>query len=219
MESNAPLFSESNKFMITPWKNFLSIRNNRIEFIFSLIIISVSLYFYSSFLSFNESREGILLNDPLHNLFKPIDFTYLIFLFIYIPLFLVIILLIKKPEQIIIGLQAYTLLVLIRMAAMYLLPLESPAQMILLKDPFVEFFGPSVPLTKDLFFSGHTATLFLLFLISNKRAIKIFMLIVTFITASLLLLQHVHYTIDILAAPFFTYIAYYIAVKIKNRRS
>ena len=91
---------------------------------------------------------------------------------------------------------------------MYLLPLEPPVKMIILNDPFVEFFGTGQTLTKDLFFSGHTATLFILFLVSEKKIIKTVFLISTIAVAISVLLQHVHYTIDVFAAVFFTYACY-----------
>jgi hypothetical protein len=80
-----------------------------------------------------------------------------------------------------------------------------------LNDPFVDFvgYGKNI-ITKDLFFSGHTSTLFLLFLIARKRALKIFFLAITLAVAMFLLKQHVHYTIDVLAAPVFAWISYRI---------
>ncbi len=46
---------------------------------------------------------------------------------------------------------------------------RAAANMIILNDPLVEFFGTGQTLTKDLFFSGHTATLLILFLVSEKK--------------------------------------------------
>jgi membrane-associated phospholipid phosphatase len=89
--------------------------------------------------------------------------------------------------------------------------------MILLNDPFVQFFGSGDVLTKDLFFSGHTATLFLLFLISEKKYLKIIFLLCTILVGIAVLLQHVHYTIDVLAAPFFAYASYKLAAVINEK--
>jgi membrane-associated phospholipid phosphatase len=88
--------------------------------------------------------------------------------------------------------------------------------MIILNDPFVEFFGTGKTLTKDLFFSGHTATLFILFLVSKKKIIKTVFLISTIAVAISVLLQHVHYTIDVFAAVFFTYACYKLIYKFKS---
>jgi membrane-associated phospholipid phosphatase len=107
-------------------------------------------------------------------------------------------------------LQAYSLLGVIRMAAMYIIPLNPPPDMIPLNDPFVEYFGTGRLLTKDLFFSGHTATLFLLFLTVQSKKLKILFLTCTIALGLSVLLQHVHYSIDVLAAPFFTYTCFHI---------
>ena len=88
---------------------------------------------------------------------------------------------------------------------MYLMPLEAPEKLIVLKDPFVEMFGSGESLTKDLFFSGHTATLFMLFLVVESKRLKYYFWQVQSLLEWQLVLQHVHYVIDVFAAPFFTY--------------
>jgi len=69
------------------------------------------------------------------------------------------------------------------------------------------FYGGKF-LTKDLFFSGHTSIQFLSFLCLQKKSDKVLALISTILVASLVLVQHVHYTIDVLAAPLFTWLSY-----------
>lgn len=192
------------------WKEFLKSKTNKIELGITLILLIVVLTALANFLNFVESRQGVLLRDPILNLFNPIDLTWLIFSLIYLSLFAAIIILLKNPEKLIFAIQVYILMVIIRMAAMYLLPLQPPAKMIILNDPFVEFFGTGQTLTKDLFFSGHTATLLILFLVSEKSISKIIFLISTIIVALAVLIQHVHYTIDVFAALFFTYACYKI---------
>lgn len=190
------------------WKIFLSDKKNKIELIVSLILLAIVLTGLANFVNYIELRTGVILSDPILNLFNPIDLTWIIFGLIYISLIVAIITLIKNPQRLIFALQLYTLMALVRIAAMFLLPLEPPEKIILLRDPFVEFFGSGQTLTKDLFFSGHTATLFILFLVSEKKIIRTIFLISTIVVALCVLLQHVHYTIDVLAALFFTYACY-----------
>ncbi len=109
-------------------------------------------------------------------------------------------------------------MVAVRILSMFLLPLEPPEKMILLKDPFVEFFGSGQTLTKDLFFSGHTATLLILFLVTEKKIIKIIFFVSTIVVAICVLIQHVHYTIDVFAAVFFTYACYKLLLHYKLGR-
>jgi membrane-associated phospholipid phosphatase len=195
------------------WKSFFSNKRNRTEFIITVIVISVVLISFSQFLQFIEQRAGVVLNDPLLNAFNPIDLTWLTFALIYISLTLFLISNIKDPQKVMIALQAYGLMVIFRIIAMYLTPLAAPETSLMLNDPFVQLFGKGQILTKDLFFSGHTGTLFLLFLLSENKTLKIIFLIFTLIVGAAVLLQHVHYSIDVFVAPFFAYGSYKI---IKN---
>jgi len=103
------------------------------------------------------------------------------------------------------------------MVMMFLIPLNPPAEMIPLNDPFVQNFSSGRILTKDLFFSGHTATIFLLFLTSGGKAFKIFFLSATILVGACLLLQHVHYTIDVISAPFFGYLCYRFIYRVQKK--
>lgn len=200
------------------WKEFLSDKKNKVELIVSLILLAIVLTGLANFVNYIELRTGVVLSDPILNLFNPIDLTWIIFGLIYISLIVAIITLIKNPQRLIFALQLYTLMALVRIAAMFLLPLEPPEKIILLRDPFVEFFGSGQTLTKDLFFSGHTATLFILFLVSEKKIIRTIFLISTIVVALCVLLQHVHYTIDVLAALFFTYACYKILLDLDFKK-
>jgi membrane-associated phospholipid phosphatase len=106
-------------------------------------------------------------------------------------------------------------MVAVRIIAMYFMPLNPPSSMIVLNDPLVEYFGTGQTLTKDLFFSGHTATLFILFLISENKIIKKVFMVSTIAVAISVILQHVHYSIDVFAAVFFTYTCYKLLVKVR----
>lgn len=61
-------------------------------------------------------------------------------------------------------------------------------------------------LTKDLFFSGHIATTFLLYLFARRfgKASRVFLALNLF-TLAVVLLAHLHYTIDIIAGYTITY--------------
>ncbi|HCY75350.1 MAG TPA: hypothetical protein DHV28_05475 [Ignavibacteriales bacterium] len=198
------------------WKEFLIVKRNKIELIVTVVLLIIVLTSLANFLKFVEARSGVVLPDPILTLFNPIDLTWLIFILIYLSLIVAIAMLSKNPEQLLFAVQLYTLMVAVRIIAMYLLPLDPPATMIILNDPFVEFFGTGQTLTKDLFFSGHTATLFILFLVSEKKVFKSLFLISTIAVAIAVLLQHVHYTIDVFAAVFFTYACYKIVLKVKT---
>ena len=192
------------------WKNFFQNPSTRTEFVLTIIVLIPLLLTFSQFLLFVEERKGTLLNDPVLSLFNPIDLTWLIFGLIYFSLLLFIYINRKNPVKIMIALQAYGLMVVFRIIAMYLTPFEAPEKLLLLNDPFVQLFGKGDVLTKDLFFSGHTGTLFLLFLLADNKKIKTVFLISTIFVGLAVLLQHVHYSIDVFVAPFIAYGSYRI---------
>ena len=198
------------------WKEFFKEKRNRFELVITLFLLAVVLTSLANFLNYVEARKGVLLPDPLLNLFNPIDLTWLTFALIYVSLIVAIATLSRNPKRLLFAVQLYTLMVAVRILAMYLLPLQPPEKMIILNDPLVEFFGTGQTLTKDLFFSGHTATLLILFLVSEKKIIKTVFLISTITVAIAVLLQHVHYSIDVLAAVFFTYACYRFLQTIKK---
>ncbi|HSP88148.1 MAG TPA: phosphatase PAP2-related protein [Ignavibacteriaceae bacterium] len=197
------------------WSSAFRSSKFKIEFSVTLILLALILTALANFLNFIESRTGTLLNDPILNLFQPIDLTWLTFAIIYVSLLAALIIFAKDPDLLLTAFQSYILLTVFRIAAMYLVPLNPPEKMISLSDPFVEFFGTGQLLTKDLFFSGHTATIFLLFLLTRQKFLRIFFFISTITVALSVLLQHVHYSIDVFAAPFFAYCSFNL---VKNLR-
>ncbi len=210
-----------NKEMIIPgngirWKQIFLNRRLSFELLLSFIIQIIALLALADFLKFVEQREGAVLNDPLLSLFSPLDLTWIIFAVIYACLILALISFTKSPAKITFAFQTYSILIFIRIAAMYAAPFNPPSGMIPLRDPFVEFFGTGMLLTKDLFFSGHTALLFLFFLIEKSKLLKFIFLISAVIAGICLLLQHVHYTLDVIAAPFFSYTVFRLVLKAKQ---
>jgi hypothetical protein len=177
----------------------------------TLVFMVVLLSIFSRFLENVEVRPGVILVDPVLQLLAPRDVTWLTFSLIYLSLLIALASLVRHPRKFLLAIQGYTLLVLFRMACMYLLPLDPPPGMIPLKDPFVEYFvGDGGILTKDLFFSGHTSTMFLLFLTASAPRFRAVFLTFTVMVGFCVLWQHVHYSVDVLAAPFFAYGAYRI---------
>jgi membrane-associated phospholipid phosphatase len=168
----------------------------------------LALFVYRKFLDFAEARPGVVIPDPILNLYNPIDLTWLIFGLIYLCLIIGVVVLVKNPEKLLLAFQTYIAVIIVRIIAMYLVPFEAPEKLIVLKDPFVEMFGSGESLTKDLFFSGHTTTLFMLFLVVESKRLKYVFLISAVVVGVTIVLQHVHYIIDVFAAPFFTYTCY-----------
>lgn len=73
--------------------------------------------------------------------------------------------------------------------------------------------APHLALTKDLFFSGHTATTFLLYLYARPLPkLAVVALVGHVVTVAVVILSHLHYTIDIVGAWAITYSIYRLTV-------
>ncbi len=178
----------------------------------SVVVLVLVLAAFTRFLGHVEARPGVVLADPLLARLRPRDLTWLAFGFIYASLVAGIATLAPHPRRLALGVQAYVVMVLLRMAAMHVTPLDPPPGAIPLQDPMVELLGTGGRmLTRDLFFSGHTATLTLVALTARATRLRLFFAACTAGVAACLLLQAVHYTVDVLAAPAFAFAAYRIA--------
>jgi hypothetical protein len=193
------------------WKQAWQERNFRIQLIASLSVLLLIALLIPHFFIFIQARNGYVLNDPVLQLLVHRDFSLLTFTLIYSAVITAIISFSFYPMLLLRGIQAYCLLLIVRVFCIWLVPLNDPSGMIILNDPFVGYIGyRGAPISKDLFFSGHTSTLFLFFLAAPNRGLKSFFFIITLIVASCILIQHVHYTIDVIAAPFFSWFCYRI---------
>ena len=190
----------------------------RTEFAATIAVLVPVLFALTHFLDWVERRHGVTLQDPVLALFPALNLTWITFLIIYAGIIVGLLVLVQNPRRLLMVFQAYVVMALFRMAAMYLAPLEPPPGIIELRDPFVEFFGGGKTLTRDLFFSGHTSTTFLLFLLIPGKWLRVAYACATLVVGVCVVLQHVHYTFDVVAAPFFAYGAYAIVLGICKRR-
>ena len=200
------------------WLPYLLDKSFRIKFLITLFLLVIILFSLANFLAYNEARPGFSFNDPLLAAFHPVDVTWVTFGLIYLGLIIALSFLTFNPDRMLLALQSYTLIAALRLITIYFLPLNAPIYIIPLKDPFVEYFGGGETLLRDLFFSGHTSTMFLFFLTAKSKKLKTVFLICTILIATCVLIQHVHYTIDVVAAPFFAYTSYRISRLINKRK-
>lgn len=201
------------------WQERLLNRSFRNRFFVTVIILVVVLLSLARFLDYNEELSGFAFKDPLLSLFTPIDVTWFTFGLIYLSLIAALVSISYYPEDFLIAMQSYSLVFFFRFCTIFFLPLDAPSTTISLTDPFVEFFGGGETLHRDLFFSGHVATMFLFYLTSRNKNLKKIFLINTFLVAAAVLVQHVHYTVDVIAAPFFAYTSYKIASFISSYKN
>lgn len=203
--------SESSGF-INNWKDALKIPLFRRHVFFTFAATLFLAFFIHRFFEYIQARSGYILNDPVLNLFTPVDTSAFIFTIMYIAILASLANIMRNPFLFIKGLQAFCMLSFMRICMLYFVPLEPDVSIIPLRDPVVDYlFYNQVLITKDLFFSGHVSTMFLLFLFVRGKQLKAFVFIVTLIVAGLILLQHSHYTIDVVAAPLFAYLSFRLA--------
>jgi hypothetical protein len=187
------------------WKMTWSSQLQRAQLIIgSLLMIIISLML-PSFFNLIQKRDGTLLNDWVLAAIPPHDVSWEIFTVIWGIGFYALWRAIEKPTIYITYLWTFIFITILRVLAISLFPLEPPKGLIVLTDPLTAVFYGRSTITKDLFFSGHTSILFLAFLCLERRWDKILALAGTVIVVCLLLVQHVHYTVDVVAAPIIIY--------------
>lgn len=195
------------------WSQLWSSKSYLAVWVSLLILVLITLKLISVYLIFNENRpNGYLLDDWVLDLLEPANVSVPLFTITWICIFTCLPVALRTPNRSMIVFISILLIGLLRGISLYLFPLMPPEGIIPLRDTFLEgsFYDNQV-LVKDLFFSGHTANLALLTLLVDMKWLKIVLGICTCIVGYLLLKQHVHYTIDIIAAPFAAYLAYYLA--------
>lgn len=153
------------------------------------------------FFEWVQGRQGMELHDPVLAIWKARDVSNLTFTVLYGALAVVIVSVVRSPLRILHGLWAYVFMMVFRMLGMALFTLEPPPGIIPLIDPITQHFYPgSTPFMKDLFFSGHTATLTLMIFLARRGPLRWFAAMCTVAIALSVLVQHVHWTVDVVAA-------------------
>ncbi|MBS1946375.1 MAG: hypothetical protein JST47_01275 [Bacteroidetes bacterium] len=196
------------------WQAAWSFRSFRLQTILGSIALAATFSFFPSFFNYIEKRNGPVLNDWLLSRIEPHDVSVLIFLFVWALALFLLVRMVQQPGIFIVMLWAYMLLSIMRIATISLFALNAPKGLLVMIDPLSNVFYGRTFITKDLFYSGHTSTAFLMFFCLRKKTDKIFAFIASIMIGILLLVQHVHYTIDVLAAPFFAFVCYICAKKI-----
>ncbi|WP_426667473.1 phosphatase PAP2-related protein [Mucilaginibacter sp. McL0603] len=198
------------------WKETWSSSLQRIQLIVGSLLMMIISFMLPPFFNLIQKRDGPVIQDfvlasiPAHNV------SWAIFTVIWGIGFYALWRAIEKPTIYITYLWTFIFITILRVLAITLVPLNPPAGLIVLTDPLTAVFYGRSTITKDLFFSGHTSILFLAFLCLERKWDKILALTGTCIVACLLLVQHVHYTIDIIAAPIIIYPVYRVVKYLLN---
>lgn len=193
------------------WKEEFSTSPKLFRIVSGTAIIAVIISLLPHFFAGIEKRQGIVLNDRLLAMVPPHNVSILIFIIIWGTGALTVIRAVYKPEIYIHYVWTLIFVCIARMICITIVALNPPIGLIPLADPLTGVFYGEASITKDLFFSGHIASVTIVFLCLEKRNDKIIAFIAIFVTAILLVVQHIHYTIDIVASPVITYLCYRFA--------
>jgi len=200
--------------VVSIWKNNWQSTDYRRKLISGLIIISLILISLPFFYQAIEQRNGIKFNDYFLQWLPAYDLSLFIFVTIWSMALLTFHRFKQDPQIFLTFLWGFILINLSRFVAIGLVPLNPPDNLIAIHDPISNYFyGPKF-ITKDLFFSGHTAAMFLMFLCLKKKSDKILTFIATILIGLAVLIQHVHYTMDVFMAPIITYFLWIASRKI-----
>jgi len=190
----------------------------RWQLILAIAVFAIFPWKADDYFQWIQQRDGVVMKDvilaniPAKNVSTPI------FAIIYLSVIYLIVRIIRQPKQFLWFAWAFNLETIMRFASIYWVALNPPEGLVDLHDPIAELFiyGENLAITKDLFFSGHTATMvFVCYFLPLAKERKI-AIALTSVLVILLLVQHVHYSLDILAAPIATWVAIQLARRLLN---
>lgn len=188
-------------------------------FIGSLVFLLLTAFLFNRFLDWHEHRPGITFNDPFFTLFKGQDCSLITFILLYFSIGSFLFTHRKDFYQLSLLAFAYAAVIILRMFSLWLLPFYADWDAVKLNDPFLNtFIYPGNYVARDLFFSGHVAILVLLVLYSDNKKWRWFYILMSVLVGIAVVLQKVHFSIDVVAAPFFAMIAYWSVRKIIDRK-
>lgn len=185
------------------WVSAFQDKRFRNTFIIGLVLLIGFLSLLPFFYPYIESRDGYTLNDWVLNQLQPKDVSVPIFTIVWSAGMLGVYRAMLRPAILIYFFYAYIFFIITRSTCLVFVPLDPPRGIVELRDPLTNIFYGGSFMMRDLFYSGHTAAVVIIYLLLEKRMDKIVLAIAACVLGILLLVQHVHYTIDVLAAvPF-----------------
>ncbi len=187
------------------WKPALQNKDYRARLLTGLVLVVITLSFYPLFFDAIEQRDGIVLNDFFLQKIPSKNVSIPVFSIIWGMGALCIYRISRSPYIALMGAWSFLFLIVSRLISISLFHLDAPPNLIPLVDPIANTFYGGKFITKDLFYSGHTATQFLMFLCLQHKVDKVLAFFSTIAIGVLVLVQHIHYTIDVVTAPLFAW--------------
>ena len=175
-----------------------------------LILLSLLIFIIATFIDYFSgvyvtSTKSVHVPDMILDHIGPYNMKFL-FIWGYIAFFLMLFLypILFHIRTLHIVICQFSLLVMLRAVFVTLTHLQTPPDAIQASFPWI---FQKLNFQNDMFFSGHTAIPFLGFLMFKKQ-IRYFFLFGSFMMGTVVLLAHMHYSIDVFGAFFITYCSY-----------
>lgn len=205
--------STSNVATALRWKDFFRIPGNRGYFWFVMALFAVMFFTVFFTLAYVEQRPGEVIETWARDIFgSPLDFSIGIFTITYFSMIYAIAEHAMRPVTFLRMFTAYAFMQIGKCMLLLAIPLDAPSDILPLSDPVLEtlFYGGNVNL-KDLFFSGHVATVFIAGYFTKRKSMKWIFLVLGILLSFMLAQQRVHYVIDVVAAPLFAWLACWLS--------
>jgi len=161
-------------------------------------------------LRYVEKRHGFVIEDwTLAYFGKPRNFSIGIFVITYFAMVYAIWTNVMRPRSFLHMLITYSFMQLSKCLILLIVPLDPPTDILPLSDPILEtlFYGGNVNL-KDLFYSGHVATVCIAFIYARPKWMKTVFVVLGIALAIMMTQQRVHYVLDVATAPIFVWVAF-----------
>jgi hypothetical protein len=177
---------------------------------FVLLIISLFVNFFAGIYATERASNSV--TDLILSNTKVFDLDGIFVLGSWVLVAFIGLVCAHRPWKAPFVLKSISLFVLIRSVFITLTHIGPfPTEVVINPQSFINYFV----FGGDLFFSGHTGLPFLLALIFwNEKRLRNIFIFASLLFGAVVLLAHLHYTIDVLSAFFISYGIYHIAIKL-----
>lgn len=194
---------------VANWREAIANRRFTVYYIINLLVCYALYMYVVRVLVENRFAGGPVLRDMLQQHLTPRDFSIPIFALTYSCIIAYIIYVLPRPVYFYYAARAFLAVFLLRAFFIHLVPLSPPPGFLFLNDPFLDWIvGDNHEIMNDLFFSGHVADVCIFIFCCHHRGLKAYMVVSTIVVAVLITWQRVHYSADVIGAPFFAYGSY-----------
>lgn len=192
------------------WHNFIPTSRRKFFALLSLVTLFLSFGLNHLMSTYADQVQSHQVTDLFLDFLPLIDVN---FIFFWIAFFWVIGLFfyhLWNPEQLSFLLWSYALFISVRALFITLTHVGPPTNLAVIPEELEVYAFQA-----DMFFSGHVGGPFLFAMLTNNRIWKMVALIYTAITLVVVLLGHMHYSIDVFAALF---ISHSLSVSLKKMK-